>query len=89
MSDAIRPDDRRGPRLRGALPAPALALLALAWSAPGCGDSSPPPVSPVVAVDSEEARKALAEDQANREALKRKEAKAARRKKIELPAEPE
>lgn len=67
-----------------------LAALAVAVSAAGCVDSSPPPVSPVVAADSEEARKALAEDQAERELRKQKEAKAASRKrKVAFPVEPE
>ncbi|OJW09416.1 MAG: hypothetical protein BGO49_12830 [Planctomycetales bacterium 71-10] len=80
----------RGSRWLHALAIPALAASALTFVASGCGDSSPPPVSPVVAADSEEARKALAEDQAERAALKQKEAKvAARKKKLVLPVEPE
>lgn len=89
MSVATHRADRD--RLRGlaALAVSALGLVSVAWTAPGCNDPSPPPLSPVVAVDSDEARKALAEDKANREALKRKEAKAARKRKIDIPAEPE
>lgn len=80
------------PAARGTIApaAGAVAILALCWTAPGCGDSSPPPVSPVVSVDSEEGRKALAEDQVEREIRKQKEAKfAARKKKLVLPVEPE
>lgn len=73
-----------------ALALPAIVALGLSCWAPGCGNPPPTPVSPVVAVDSEEARKALAEDQANRDLLKKKEAKAAsRNKKLVIPSEPE
>lgn len=68
----------------------ALAASSLLVPLAGCEDSSPPPVSPVAAADSEEGRKALAEDQAERASLKQKEAKLlARKKKLVLPVEPE
>lgn len=67
----------------------ALTVFTLPWSTLGCGDSAPPPASPVVAIDSDEARQALAEDRANRDLLKRKQDKVARRKKFTFPTEPE
>ena len=66
------------------------SLLALAASASltGCGGSTPPPTSPVVSPDSEEGKRALAEDEAERQIRKQKEAKAtARNRKIKLPDE--
>jgi len=87
------PKDADGrPRTRGTAAlavVSALTVLTLPWSTAGCGDSSRA-VSPIVAADSDEARKARAEDQAHRDELKRKEAKAlSRHKKLVLPTEPE
>lgn len=65
------------------------SVLALAFSISltGCGET-PPPTSPVVSPESEEGKKALAEDEAARQVLKQKEAKASSRsRKAHLPDE--
>lgn len=70
---------------------PTVSLIALGWAAgaaTGCGEAAPSPTSPVVAADSEEGRKARAEDEADRLLLKQREAKAAsRRKNLKIPEE--
>jgi hypothetical protein len=81
--------ERTRPLERVASAASVLAVSILYATASGCGDSAPPPVSPVVAVDSEEGRRALAEDQATQDTLKQKQAKVARKKKRVFPVEPE
>lgn len=90
MSGATTPGGPLRRRRPVALALPTLALAASLFGVSACGNPAPQPVSPVVAIDSEEARKALAEDRANRELLKKKEAKAASRKKnLVIPSEPE
>ncbi|WP_165244168.1 hypothetical protein [Paludisphaera soli] len=65
-------------------PRPWLACVVLV-GATGC-DATSPPASPVVAIDSDEGRKARAEDEAERALRKQMEAKALSRKKnLKLP----
>jgi hypothetical protein len=70
---------------------PWLACVVLGGAAAfatGCDSSSPVPASPVVAADSEEGRKAQAEDEADRALRKQMEAKVRSRKKnLALPEE--
>ncbi len=77
-------------RFSPAVPAilPALVVVA-AFAAPGCGGSAPTAsVSKVVAADSEEGRKAQADDEAHRQMLRQREAKAVLRKRgLQLPDE--
>lgn len=59
--------------------APCLAALLLLSAPAGCGGPPPEPASPSVAPDSEEGRKALAEDEALRRARQAEEARARKR----------
>ncbi len=61
------------PRLAG-------LVLSLAAFMAACEPSSPPPASPVVAPDSEEGREARAQDEAEQQLRKQREAKALARK---------
>jgi hypothetical protein len=67
----------------------ALLVLSAARMAAGCGDGGiSPPASPVVSPDSEEGKKAQAEDEALRKLRREQEAKAAARKRgLNLPKE--
>jgi len=75
---------RFSPAVPAILPALVLALMAL-----GCGGGVPSaPTSKVVQADSEEGRKAQADDEAHRQLRHRQEAKAASRKRgLKLPDE--
>ncbi|WP_240906894.1 hypothetical protein [Paludisphaera rhizosphaerae] len=65
-----------------------LLILGSAASVTGCGEGTPETTSPIVSADSEEGKKALAQDEAERQLRKQKEAKASsRHKKIQLPDE--
>jgi len=66
-----------------------LLVLSAARMATGCGDGSiSPPASPVVSPESEEGKKAQAEDEALRKLRREQEAKAAARKRgLKLPEE--
>ena len=66
-----------------------LLVLSAARMATGCGDGGiAPPASPVVSPDSEEGKKAQAEDEALRALRRKQEAKAASRKRgLKLPEE--
>jgi len=74
-------------RLSTAILAIVPALVA-ASAAPGCGGVPSAAVSKVVEADSEEGRKAQADDEAHRQMLRRQEAKAVLRKRgLQLPDE--
>ena len=73
-------------RLAKSLPFLGLGCSALALS--GCGEYTPPTISPVVAPDSEQGKKARAQDEAERALNRQKEARAhARKKHLKLPEE--
>ena len=87
-----QPRETRSRTLKGFRPAisTTLCLLALSTTASvsGCGEVTPETTSPIVSADSEEGKKALAQDEAERQLRKQKEAKAsARNKKLKLPDE--
>ena len=65
-----------------------LSALVMAVAAPGCGNAPSAPASKIVEADSEEGRKAQADDEAHRQMLRQWEAKAAVRKRgLQLPDE--
>lgn len=73
---------------RLAFPTLCLVTLASAASFVGCGDVTPSTTSPIVSADSEQGKKALAEDDKERQIRKQKEAKAAaRNRRAKLPDE--
>lgn len=63
--------------------------LIVAVAAPGCGGGAPSAsMSKIVEADSEEGKKAQADDEAHRQLLRRQEAKAVSRKRgLQLPDE--
>lgn len=65
----------------------ALAAFPLIMTAPGCGGGEPPATSPHVDANSDEGRKAIAEDEALRNERREQEAKASKRVRGGLPSE--